>query len=256
MVLYWNSSPFGGEHPNNNDTGDAHIWMYHMMNPDMEKRITPEEYDKVTSKFVSEYGYIGPCCKSSIIKYHGGESPDRKSEIWKMHINAFEKDTVAAGIARHYTDSGKLDIDSYILYAGLCQGIIYGYSLESIRFKENCGGSLFWMYNDTWGEVGWTIIDYYLKRKPSYYFVKRAFAPIKLIMREEDGIIKVMGINETSRQVSFDAEYGYISFNGQSKDYRNTALILEPFSKYIVFEFEKGEHDFTCGFCYVRPGLH
>jgi len=39
------------------------------------------------------------------------------------------------------------------------------------------------MYNDCWGEVGWTIIDYYLRRKISFYGVKRAFAPVKLILR-------------------------------------------------------------------------
>jgi len=71
---------------------------------------------------------------------------------------------------------------------------MYGYSLEAIRFKEDCSGSLFWMYNDTWGEVGWTIIDYYLNREPSYYFVKRAFAPVKFIMRESSGIVKLPAI--------------------------------------------------------------
>jgi beta-mannosidase len=252
-IPYWNSSPFGGEHPNNYNNGDSHIWFDHMMNPDMEKRITPEEYDKVTARFVSEYGYVGPCCKSSIIKYHGGKPLDRNSGIWKMHVNAFEKDTVAAGIAKHYTDPEKLDIDSYILYAGLCQGIIYGYSLESIRFKGNCGGSLFWMYNDTWGEVGWTIIDYYLKRKPSYYFVKRAFNPIKLIMREDNGIVKVMGINETYRKINIDAEYGYLSFDGQSGDFKKATLLLEPFSRHIVLEFEKGKFDFSRGICCIKP---
>ena len=76
-----------------------------------------------------------------------------------------------------------LGLDEYLLYAGLVQGLMYQYSLESIRSTENCWGGLFWMYNDCWGEVGWTIIDYYLRRKPSFYYVKRAFAPIKLILR-------------------------------------------------------------------------
>lgn len=41
------------------------------------------------------------------------------------------------------------------------------------------------MFADCWGEVGWSIIDYYLRRKISFYGVKHALAPIKLIMREE-----------------------------------------------------------------------
>ncbi len=33
--------------------------------------------------------------------------------IWKHHKNAFEKDTVIAGIKKHYTDK-KLNLDEYI----------------------------------------------------------------------------------------------------------------------------------------------
>lgn len=252
-IPYWNSSPYGGVHPNGNDTGDRHHWHDCTMNKEMEKRIIPEEYDKISSKFISEYGYIGPCRKSSIIKYHGGIPLDKKSRIWQMHNNEYEKNTVPAGIAKHYIDPEKLDMDSYLLYAGLCQGLMYGYSLEAIRFKENCGGALFWMYNDTWGEVGWTIIDYYLKRKISYYFVKRAFAPIKLIMRESDGIVRVMGVNETSEQVNIRTEFGYLSFDGKEKDSKHRMLKLEPYSRCIVLEFEKGKHDFTNGVCFVKP---
>jgi len=252
-IPYWNSSPYGGEHPNGNEVGDRHHWGDCTMNPDMEKRITPEEYDKVRSKFISEYGYIGPCRKSSIIAYHGGAPVDRKGKIWEMHNNTFEKATVPAGIAKHYTDPEALDLDEYLLYGGLCQGLMLGYSLEAIRFKEDCYGSLFWMYDDCWGEVGWTIIDYYLKRKPSYYFVKRAFAPLKLIMREERGRVKVMGINDTSQGVTFRAEYGYTSFDGTLRDVRAGEFFLAPYSRSLILAFDKGDHDFRRGLCFVNP---
>ncbi len=252
-IPYWNSSPYGGDKPNGNEIGDRHHWHDCTMNPDMEKRITPQEYDKVSSKFVSEYGYIGPCAKSTIEKYHAGNPVDRNGAIWNLHNNTFEKDTVVAGIAKHYVDSQNLDLDDYILYAGLCQGLMYQYSLEAIRFKKDCWGSLFWMYNDCWGEVGWTIIDYYLMRKPSYYYVKRAFAPVKLILREMDGEVKVMGINETSEPMSFEMEYGYISFDGTTKSTLKTHVLLEPFCRDIVFKFSKGDHDFFSGVCYVKP---
>lgn len=252
QITYWNSSPYGGENPNGNLAGDRHHWGDCTMNEDMEKRISPEEYDKIDAKFISEYGYIGPCSKTSIEKYHGGKELDRNGLIWQLHNNTFEKDTVAAGIKKHYIDPEKLDINGYLLYAGLCQGLMYSYSLEAIRFKENCGGSLFWMYNDCWGEVGWTIIDYYLKRKISYYFVKRAFAPVKLIMREKGGIVKVMGINETTNLMKFDLEYGYISYDGSSKESSITTAELRPNSRKVLFEFKKGCHDEANGIYFVR----
>lgn len=252
-IPYWNGSPYGGDEPNSNEIGDRHHWGDCTMNPDMNKRITPEEYDRISSKFITEYGYIGPCAKSTINKYHGSNPVDRDGAIWKHHNNTFEKDTVVAGIAKHYVNSDNMDMDSYLLYAGLCQGLMYQYSLEAIRFKENCWGSLFWMYDDCWGEVGWTIIDYYLKRKPSYYYVKRAFAPIKFILREENGKVKVLGVNETGKLEAFDVEYGYVSFDGKE---RNTSVInisLPAFSRGIVFEFGKGSYDPNNGAFFVKP---
>lgn len=252
-IPYWNSSPYGGEHPNGNDAGDRHHWHDCTMNPDMMKRITPEEYDKVTAKFVSEYGYIGPCRKSSILQYHGGAPLDKDGPIWKIHNNTFEKETVPAGIRKHYADPEGLELDEYLLYAGLCQGLMLGYSLEAIRYKTFCSGSLFWMYNDCWGEVGWTIIDYYLKRKPSFYAVKRAFAPIKLILREENGLVGVMGINETDCAKETVFEYGMVSFDGLIRKTFQTTLILQPYTREVVFQFTKGDQDFTKDIVFIKP---
>ena len=252
-IPYWNSSPYGGKHPNGNAVGDRHHWSDCTMNQEMEKRITPEEYDKIEAKFISEYGYIGPCRKSSILKYHGGEPLDRKGSIWQLHNNTFEKETVPAGIAKHYIDPDSLDIDQYLLYASLCQGLMYSYSLEAIRFKENCWGSLFWMYDDCWGEVGWTIIDYYQKRKPSYYYVRRAFAAKNLILRELDGLIKVMGINDTDEAIELKVEYGYLTFDGSDKKSSNATIKLEPHSRNLVLNFDKGTYDLTKGTYFITP---
>ncbi|BBI35730.1 glycoside hydrolase family 2 protein [Cohnella abietis] len=253
VIPYWNSSPYGGEHPNGSLSGDRHHWHDCTMHAEMEKRITPEEYDKVTAKFVSEYGYIGPCRKSSIEAYHNGQPLDRTSKVWQLHNNTFEKDTVLAGINKHYLDSQELEIDDYLLYAGLCQGLMLGYSLESLRSKPFCSGALFWMYNDCWGEVGWTIIDYYLKRKISYYFVKRAFEPVKLIIRQEQGVIRLIAINETDETIKETLEYGRSSFDGVEKAADTLEVSLAPYSRKIVFEWMMNQADTTESFYYAKP---
>ncbi|MBF0244410.1 MAG: beta-mannosidase [Planctomycetes bacterium] len=165
-IPYWNGSPYGGAEPNSGKIGDEHKWHY-TMSSDMEERIEPRRYDGNTSPFVSEYGYVGPCGKTSTLQYLDGAPFEVKHEVWQHHNNTFEKDTVLAGIAKHYCDPAGLDEDGYLYYAGLCQGLMLGYSLESLRFTGVCNGALFWMYNDCWGEVGWTIVDYYLRTKPS-----------------------------------------------------------------------------------------
>ena len=212
-IPYWNSSPYGGDAPNSNEVGNHHHWGEAMMNPDMEKRITPEEYDKCSAKFVTEFGYVGACSKDTTISYLDEASFDLNSEVWQHHTNTFEKDTVVAGIRKHYTDPEKLKIDEYLRYSALCQGIMLGYALDSLRYRANCDGSLFWMFNDCWGEIGWTIVDYYLRRKPSWYFVRRAFAPIRLILRSDGNQINLVVSNDTQKTMSIPLEVGYISLD-------------------------------------------
>jgi beta-mannosidase len=232
-IPYWNSSPYGGEEPNACSVGDRHHWHDCMMNPAMEKRITPELYDGIGSKFVSEYGYPGPCVRESIEEYLDGQPIDRDSKVWDMHNNTFEKHTVLAGIRKHYTDQ-TLDFDDYILYASLVQGLMLGYSLEALRATPECNGALFWMYNDCWGEVGWTIIDYYLRRKPSYYMVKRAFAPVRLILRQKDQMVQIIGCNDTAEQQTIPVEAGWFSLDGSAAQTNRLVLELKPFSRSVV----------------------
>ncbi|MCD9025791.1 glycoside hydrolase family 2 protein [Cohnella silvisoli] len=255
-IPYWNSSPYGGEHPNGEDRGDCHYWFDAMMSPEMANRITPERYDGWNAKFVSEYGYIGPCRKSTIERFHAGEPFNREGRIWQLHNNLFEKDTVAAGIEMHYADAGGLDVDRYLLYAGLCQGLMYGYSLEAFRYRTDCSGGLFWMYNDCWGEIGWSVIDYELRRKISWYFVKRACAPVTLIAREVDGNIRVIGINETGKDIRCELEYGYVSFDGRIRSTSKTSVGLPAYSRGVALEFAKEETNRKEGCWFVTPGTN
>ncbi len=263
--LYWNGSPYGGKKPNSPRIGNRHHWHDCMMNEDVEKRITPQEYDKVDPKFVTEYGYIGPPIKDSILKYLDGEPFDREGEAWQHHNNTFEKETVIAGIAKHYKSTENLSPEEYLLLAGLCQGMMYEYSLDSFRFKQNCGGALFWMYNDCWGEVGWTIIDYYLARKPSYYFVRRANAPVRIILRntKEEKEIKVMVANNSPQEIDELLEFGYTSFTASNMEISQKEVKVPPFSREIVASFPGFEFNLLQGCIFasfpenreINPGI-
>jgi beta-mannosidase len=228
-----------------------------MMNPDMAKRITPEEYDLCTSLFVSEFGYIGPPPKASILAYMDGAPLDRSSRVWQHHNNTFEQDTVEAGIRKHYADPEGLTLDEYLLYSSLCQGLMYSYSLESMRYRENCHGGLFWMYDDCWGEVGWTIVDYYLRRKPSWYFVRRTFAPLRLVTRSagEDSI-RVVLANDTQDEISLELEVGYVSLDGTLADLKTYTVHAAPLARTELCVFERGEHDPARGLWIARAVDH
>lgn len=257
FIPYWNSSPYGGALPNDDTVGDVHIWRNAFMSDNMEERIDLRAYDKVESKFVSEYGYVGPCCIESIRSYLDlGENEDivREGRPWEMHLNVFEKETVYAGIERFYVDHPEhLSIEDYILYGGMVHNNVLGYSLEAIRFKENCSGGIFWMYNDAWGEVGWTIIDYFLRRKAGFYGVKRALAHQKLTIRNVNDELVIQGINDTPAGKKFNAEFGYVSFDGSERKTKTVSIDLEPRTRKYILKEKMPEFDSKKGSIVLIP---
>lgn len=249
QIPYWNSSPYGGKvSPNEDTVGDIHWWRSAFMSSKMEERIEVKDYDKIQSKFVSEYGYVGPCCLESTKEYMDGLPLDRKSEVWYHHSNVFEKGTVETAIAKNYAvEPEKLSAEDYILYGGMVHSLMYGYSLEALRFKQQCYGGIFWMYNDAWGEVGWTIIDYYLRRKIPFYGVKRALAHRKFTMRLVDGKVVLQGLNDTPERVFVKGRFGYVSFDGRTDLTREVSFELKPFSRDYVLTEEAGDYDLLTG---------
>ncbi len=252
-IPFWNSSPYGGEAPNCHEVGDRHHWFDCMMNGDMEKRIIPEEYDKATTLFLSEFGYVGACNKETTLAYLDGTEPDPASDVWQHHTNAFEKDTVAAGIKKHYIDPGDLTLDDYLLYSGLTQGLMLRHALDSTRFRDNCHGCLFWMYNDCWGEVGWTIIDYYRRRKISYYFVRQAYEPVRLIARRDGDTMRVVAANDTPHDEEMELQVGYISLDGSTRDLKTLHVTSEANTRTQLAEIPISDQDLSNGLWVAWP---
>ncbi|WMJ86915.1 glycosyl hydrolase 2 galactose-binding domain-containing protein [Anaerocolumna sp. MB42-C2] len=247
-IPYWNSSPYGGALPNADTVGDVHRWHNALMSPKMEERIEVKDYDTIESKFVSEYGFIGPCCKKTTLEYMEDAGVDRRTDTWRMHCNVFERGTVYAGIEKNYVDhADQLSLEDYILYGGMVHGLMYGYSLEAMRFKEHCSGSLFWMYNDAWGEVGWTIIDYYLRRKIPFYAVKRALAHQKFTLRLVDDNVVLQGINDLPEELKVKAWFGYVSFDGKIKDMKEMQLTVAAGQRIYLHQEPLPAYDYTKG---------
>jgi beta-mannosidase len=216
---YWPSSPAGGTTPNVETEGDCHWWHNCTMNPDMERRIRHEIFDECGSRFVSEYGYIGPCHLDSVKEFLKPEERHVESRAWKEHTNQFEKETTPAAIRLHYADPEELSVRDYTLYGQMFQAIMYGRSIEALRFRkldvrDDCQGALIWMYNDCWGEAGWTPIDYYLRRKPSYYWIRNACAPIRAIVRRRGRRLVTRVVNDSLERVKGILLCGWMRVDG------------------------------------------
>jgi len=229
---YWPSSPFGGKLPNAETSGDCHWWHPFTMNEDINRRITHEVFDECRARFVSEYGVIGPCHLASVKQYLSQEELYIGSRAWKEHTNTYEKDTTSAGINRHYANSENLSISDYILYGQMFQATLYGQSIEALRFRKNdprddCQGALIWMYNDCWGETGWTPIDYYLRRKPSYYSIRHANTPVKAIVRRRGKYLVTRIVNDTLKQLELDVDYGWMRVDGSDSIMNSKTISID-----------------------------
>jgi len=229
--LCWQGSPAGGDAPNSELDGDCHWWGPFFMNADMNRRIRHETFDGCRARFVSEYGVIGPCHLDSVREYLAPEEMRPDSLAWRMHTNSFEKDTVPAAIRLHYADPEALSVPEYLLYGQMFQAFIHGYAMEALRFrkhdpKDDCQGALIWSYSDCWGETGWSILDYYLRRKASYYWFRRACAPMKVIVRGRGDRLVVRVVNDTLQSVNATVDCGWWRLDGQQKEVESHSVAL------------------------------
>jgi beta-mannosidase len=217
---YWPGSPCGGDNPNSDLAGDCHWWWAYL--GDVNRRVRHEVFDECRGRFVSEWGFPAPPHLDSMREYL---SPDEmKPDAWatKLHTNQMVWNTLDVGIATHYADPKGLSLPDYVRYAQMCQAFVHGHAMESMRFRKNdpaddCQGALIWSYSEPWGEVGWSLLDYYLRRKPSYYWVRRACQPVKVIVRRRGDRLVTRMVNDTLQPVDGEVEYGWWRLDGTQR---------------------------------------
>ncbi len=121
---------------NSQEIGDSHVWRWLGRDEStrLKFRYELEGFDRLYTKFMSEYGFHGPLKKSSIIRFHDGEEVIYRGEIWNHHGEQERKHlSIGEAIDRHITDFSSLDMDGYLLYGGLMQGILYKELAEALR---------------------------------------------------------------------------------------------------------------------------
>ncbi len=255
-IEYWNCSPYGGETTGSDKAGDVHCWG-HFLNRDEKEIFSFDGYDNDKVKFASEYGHIGPCCEKSIKQCLGTDQIDLDSHEYYEHTNIcdhpdrIERGAIKKSIGIFY---GKQSFtpQEYILYASMIQGNAYAISIDSHRSYEHCKGNTIWMYNDCWCEAGWTPIDYYLRTKPSYYFIKRAYKDVRMALRAPDGKLKLHMLNDSESEVNTKIEVGFVSYDGKVKNTKTYNINAKIGVSIIDTEFTLSDFDIANGVVYAK----
>lgn len=244
--IYRPSSPFtDNDSPDANDKrrGDSHSWIF-WLNEDIDIATDRSHLFTENSRFCSEYGVMGHSNYETIVEYSGTDQIDFSSELQQKHNNFQELGRINALLNRYYVKTDGLSAKQLIDYSQYMQGDIYRKTIERFRRRKfRCSGSLFWMYNDCWGTTGWTIVDYHLREKGSYYALQRAYSPFNLSVSQKDGKVAVHYCNDGVNQLSLRIQVKLIGFGTEEKQIYNQKVLCGANSTEKLMELERNAVD-------------
>lgn len=223
---YWPGSPYGGKDPNGAEQGDKHFWEVSVQAENPENRVDYRRYALDLSKFCSEFGVLSPPMKKSVADYLPVGARHGKSSAWAFHNNFLEQGNIGGQLRLFYKPVEQLSFDDYLRYGLMLQAEALKFAFEHYkRRKFACGGALFWMYSDCWGATGWTVVDYYMRRKPSYYAVKRALRPVTVSWKRENDQLSLHVVNDRRTAFRGTVRWWLANYDGKSAAQSDDALV-------------------------------
>lgn len=228
---YQPSSPFSPDHlePNQDDVGDQHPWQVGFANLDFR------DYRKMICRFPNEGGFLGPTSLPTMRACLRPGHEHLHSFSWQVHdnsVDSWHEPSSPDKITQEWLglDCRSMSLEEYTYWGGLLQGEALGeYVANFHRRMFDSASAIFWMYNDCWPAVrSWTIVDYYLRRTPSFHPVRRAMAPVTVVVAQEEDQVVVFGVNETDQVVRASLRYGVFNIGGGYPMDRRNEVELPP----------------------------
>jgi beta-mannosidase len=230
--IYRPTSPWGGKDVNDEDQGDQHWWAISIAtggNDTLDYR----NYRRAHCTFNSEYGYFGMPELATMREYLPESELRVDSELFRYHVNRHGfmekgqrgKIKVLEAIDLLYGNSATMSLEELIEASQLLQADALKTATEQARRRKfDCGGTMFWMFPDAWGEVGWSVVDYYLRKKASYYYIQRACAPVLVSIKEEECGVSTWVVNDTRAPVRGVLERRLVSFDGKVRSQHSESV--------------------------------
>jgi beta-mannosidase len=216
---YQPSSPFSPDYadPTRDDVGDQHPWTVGFLNTDFR------DYRRMICRFPNEGGILGPTSLPTMLAALGPDLAQQKiaSFTWQLHDNSVEawaEPSPADLMIRQWLgkDLRDMSVEDFTYWGGLVQGEGLREYVDNFRRRMfDSAGAIFWMFNDCWPVTrSWTIVDYYLRRTPAFWAVRRAMAPIHLVLVKDPHGVAIFGINETELSFAGELRYGVFNLTG------------------------------------------
>ena len=214
---YWPGSPYGGPAHNSMRAGDVHNWtVWHGLPPVPDdspvggfdhspEAVAYTRYAEDTARFVSEFGIQAAPSMKTLAHWLAPDQMRLGSDGFLNRIKDHPQDKVDAMLIP-VTGLPK-SLEQYVDFTQLVQAEGLKFGIEHYRRrKPHCSGTLMWQFNDCWPGVSWSLVDHDGVRKPSWYAVARAYAPVMASFKEiEDGAIELWVVNDSLQDVAITA---------------------------------------------------
>ncbi|MBK5260990.1 MAG: hypothetical protein JJE17_00265 [Peptostreptococcaceae bacterium] len=245
--FYWPSSPYSEnfEFPNSPITGDQHPWGVSLG----KDSTNIWAYRSYVDRFPNEGGVLGASSPATLRQFLPSNEQFIRSFSWDLHDNLMNFNTDKKGVTYKFVedwlgkDYKKMSFDDYVFASALLQSEgLMEYINNYHRRMYSSSSAIFWMYNDSWPVThGWSIVDYYLRKKLAYHPVRRSFGQICVVVAEEGDKINIYGINEKQQVWKGKLQYGLFETDGDGKlpvkEIKNVSL--PPNTSTIIASFEK-----------------
>jgi beta-mannosidase len=236
---YQPSSPYspGVEEPNAAHVGDQHPWSIGMANTDFRK------YRDMICRFPNEGGILGPvslptmrACTDKVGSF-AWELHDNSVNYWDWLPYAADQ-MIANWTGKQVKD---MTLADYAYWGGLVQGAGLAEYIKNFRRRMfSSASAIFWMYNDVWPCTrSWTTVDYYLRRTPAFWPVKRAMAPVTVVVTHEKDKVRVYGVNEGST-LTGNLRFGVMALAGKYPVDQTKSVTLSANASTLIAEIAAG----------------
>ncbi len=240
---YQPSSPYspGVVNPNADDRGDQHPWGVGFGETDFRK------YRQMTCRFPNEGGILGPTSLPTVracaerIGSFAWELHDNGVSYWDLGPLYAPDQMITQWTGRTIREMG---LDDYVYWGGLVQGAGLSEYVKNFRRRMfDSASAIFWMYNDVWPATrSWTTVDHQLRRTPAFWPVKRAMAPVIVVVTRQHNRVKIYGVNDGA-ELKATLRYGLLKLVGEYPVDETRSVTLAGNASTVLAEFDAREWD-------------
>ena len=254
---YWPASPHSkrGVHPNNPHQGDQHPWFVTLGSfNSVQVDGVPEDYRLYRlhdDRFPNEGGVLGSSPVPTLRSFVNKDGWRLRSPVMDHHDNFVSIRTSPAGHGPGHSFEvieywlGRDPLSMSVEEHATASMLLHARGLEEYirnfrRRKFLTGAAIYWMFNDSWLSThGWPTFASDLRKKLAFHPVRRAFAPVSVVVAEDGDRVGVWGTNDLLEGWTGRLRYGLVSCGGSFEIDESLDVELPPNASTLIASFSR-----------------